>query len=427
MSRQITRRDAIKTTAALGAGWWFGLGTSSLRAQSSPNEKLNLACIGVGGRGADNVGGLASQNFVAFCDVDQERASKTLQKYPGVPLHSDFRTMLDKLEKEIDGVVISTPDHTHFHPAMQAMRMGKHVYCEKPMAHTIWEVREMTKLAAEKKVATQLGVQRHTLNNVHRSVEIVKSGALGKVTEVHAWIGGDRGMPKIPTDTPEVPKHLDWDAWVGPAPMRPYHPTICPYGWRFWWDYGTGETGNWGCHILDIAYWALDLKYPTFVEGSGPPVHELTTPKQMTSAMTFAEQGVKLHWSHAKSGPPILAEKQLDGKGMNTLFIGTDGMLLTGFDKLKLYPEEKFGAFKLDPSIPKSPGFYKEWIEACKGGSPATCEFGYSGPLTETVLLGNVAYRAQGKFAWDAESLRAKGDVAVDHLIAPMFREGWDV
>ena len=427
MSDRFSRRDVLKTSAAAGSAWWFGMGQASVRAQSSPNEKLNLALIGVGGRGEANVGGTKSENFVAFCDVDGSRAGKTLERFPGVKVYKDFRKMLDEVENDIDGVVISTPDHTHFHPAMIAMRMGKHVYCEKPMAHSVWEVREMTKLAKENGVATQLGVQRHTLGNVHRSVEIVKSGALGKISDVYCWVGGERGMPKVPTDRPPVPGHLDWDLWIGPAPMRPYHPSICPYGWRFWWDYGTGETGNWGCHILDIPFWALDLTYPDHVKGSGPPVHPLTTPKAMSTSMRFSDRGVTLHWSHAKNGPPILKGKGLNGGGMNTLFVGSEGMLLTGFGKRKLYPEEKFADFSVDPSIPDSPGFHKEWIAACKGGPPATCDFAYSGPMTETVLLGNVAYRAEGEFSWDAETLTAKGNNKAAEMIVPTFRKGWEI
>jgi hypothetical protein len=297
------------------------------------------------------------------------------------------------------------------------------------MAHSIWETRQMTELAAEKKVATQLGVQRHTLGVMHRSVEIIKAGVIGEVTEVYSWMNGDRGMPSIPSDKPDVPAHLDWELWIGPAPMRAYHPSICPYGWRFWWDYGTGETGNFGCHILDIPFWALDLKYPSLVEASGPEVHTLTTPKQMQTKFHFPDQNVDLYWSHAKNGPDILREKKLAANGFNTLFIGSEGMLLTGFGKYKLYPEEKFAEVKVEKSIPDSPGFHKEWINACKGGSPATCDFSYSGPLTETVLLGNVAYRAKAAdgFAWKAKSLEVKGNTAAANLIKPEFRKGWEI
>lgn len=425
MTRQINRRRMLQTSALAGAGVWVG---SRVKAADSPSEKLNVACIGVGGRGAANLGGVASQNIVALCDVDDSRAGKAYEKHPKAKKFVDFRKMLDEMDKQIDAVVVSTPDHTHYHPSMMAMQMGKHLYCEKPMAHTVWEAREMTKMAAKMKVATQLGVQRHTLDNMHRSVELIKAGAIGKVSEVHCWIGGDRGMPDIPTDKPAVPSGLDWDLWLGPAKERPYHSAYCPYGWRFWWDFGTGETGNWGCHILDIPYWALDLKYPTRVAGSGPAVHDQRTPKAMTTSFDFTEKGVTLHWYHAKNGPPILEEQGMSQRGMNTLFIGAGGMLLTGFSNYKLYPEEKFAEFK-PPSqtIEKSPGFYKEWFTACKGGAPATCNFDYSGPMSETVLLGNVAYRAGGTFAWDAANIEASGNENVAQYIRTKFRKGWEV
>jgi predicted dehydrogenase len=315
---------------------------------------------------------------------------------------------------------------------MMAMRMGKGCFCEKPMAHSVWEVREMTNLAAKNNVATQLGAQRHAIENVHRVVELIQAGAIGDVSEVHSWIGGDRGMPDSPPKTAPVPPHLKWDLWVGPAAFRPYSPAYCPYGWRFWWDFGTGETGNWGCHILDIPFWALGLKYPTRVDASGPPIHDQTTPKSMTTRFAFpAKDGrpaVVLHWYHAKNGPPILKEKGINGKGANTLFIGSEGMLLCGFGSRKLLPEGKFADYKApDKTIPDSPGFHREWINACKGGEPATCSFDYTGPMAETVLLGNVAYRAGGGFGWDAAKLQAKGNDKAASLIHPPFREGWEI
>lgn len=425
MTQQITRRSMLQGTAAVGAGLW--LGGSTAKASGSANEKINVACIGIGGRGSANVGGVSKENIVALCDVDEARGGKAFEKYAKAKRYVDFRKMLDEMENEIDAVVVSTPDHTHFHPSMMALNMGKHLYCEKPMAHSVWEVRQMTELAANKGVATQLGVQRHTLSNMHRSVELIQAGAIGKVSEVHCWVGGDRGMPSIPTDTPSVPKGLDWDLWLGPAAYRPYHKAYCPYGWRFWWDFGTGETGNWGCHILDIPYWALGLTYPTRVDGSGPEVHDQTTPKSMATKFAFPDQDVTLHWYHAKSGPPILKEKGLNGGGMNTLFIGSEGMLLTGFSKLKLLPEEKFARYEApEKSIPDSPGFYNEWFNAIRVGEKATCDFSYSGPLSETVLLGNVAYRGGG-FDWDAKSLKATGSERSAELIQTPFRKGWEV
>jgi len=431
MTQRINRRDVLKTSSALAAGLF--LGTRPSPAPAAPNDRLNIAFIGIGGRGRANLNALhrVRENVVALCDVDDARAGNAYQQHPKARKFRDFRKMFDAMDKQIDAVVVSTPDHTHFHPSMIALSLGKHLFCEKPMAHSVWETRTMTDLARRQKVATQLGVQRHTLGNVHRVIELIRSGTIGTVTEVHSWIGGNRGMPRIPTDRPPVPAHLDWDLWQGPAEQRPYHSTYCPYGWRFWWDYGTGETGNWGCHILDIPFWALDLDFPTRVRGTGPAPHPLTTPRSMSTAMTFPARGkrpeVALHWYHASSGPPILKKHGLSPKGANTLFIGSEGMLLCGFGMRKLLPEAKFAGTRPDKSVPDSPGFYREWTAACRGAAPATCHFGYSGPLTETVLLGNVAFRVGGAFDWDHKTLTASGNNAAPSLIKPTFRTGWQV
>ena len=428
MAQRLHRRDLLKG-AALGAG--VLILPSRVRGADSANEKLNVACIGVGGQGGANVKGLSSQNLVAFADVDDERAGKTLAAYPGVKKYRDYRKMLDELHGKLDAVAISTPDHMHFHPAYMAMQYGLHVYLEKPLAHNVWETRTLTDLARKKKLATQLGAQRHTIPNMHRVVELIKSGAIGEVREVHSWMGGSRGMPKVPTDAPEVPKHLDWDLWVGAAKFRPYHPTICPYGWRFWWDYGTGETGNWGCHILDIPFWALDLKYPTRVDAEKGEVDPERTPTAMSTRFEFPatakRPAVTLHWYHAAKGPAILQKLNITSKGDNNLFIGSKGMLLCGFDKRQLLPKEKFADFEAPkPFVPDSPGFHKEFIAACRGGQPATCNFDYSGPMAETVLLGNVAFRAGG-FDWDSEGLKTKGNAKAQALIQEAFRKGWEI
>ena len=428
MTDRMTRRSMLKYST-LATGFWI---TPELRAadSKSPNEKLNIACIGVGGRGLANVKGVAGQNVVAFCDVDDERAAKTYEQFPRPRKFHDYRVMFDEMEQEIDAVVVSTPDHTHFHPSMMAMQRGKHLYCEKPMAHNVWEVRTMTEYARQQGVATQLGCQRHALAVMHRSVELIQSGAIGKVSEVYCWIDGDRGMPEVPDKFPAVPPHVNWDLWLGPAKRRPYHSTYCPYGWRFWWDFGTGETGNWGCHTLDIPFWALGLKCPTRVEATGPPIHAETTPKSMHAQLYFEPQDVVLHWQHVKTGPPLLSELGFtgeDAKKMNTIFIGDEGMLVTGFDKLKLLPEVKFSDFQTPPkTIPDSPGFYREWISACKGGPAATCHFDYTGPLAETVLLANVAYRAGGGFEWNAADLTASGNSRATGYLRSEYRQGWE-
>ncbi len=434
--RHISRREALKTTLASGAGYWAATRGCAARAES-PNEKLNVALIGIGGQGRSNLNGVAQQqqNIVALCDVDEQRAGDGFERFPQARKYRDYRRMFDELADQLDAVVVSTPDHSHFHPSMIALQLGKHLYCEKPMAHSVWETRQMTELAARMGVATQLGVQRHTLANMHRVVELIQAGAIGQVTEVHCWIDGERGMPAIPQNPPPVPEHLDWELWIGPAKMRPYSPDICPYGWRFWWDYGTGEMGNWGCHILDIPYWALGLTFPNRVEASGPPVDPERTPKSMAVKYVFPETStrpaVELNWYHAKDGPPILREQGLPSSGNNTLFIGTQGQLLCGFGKRALYPQDRFAEHEAPAAtIPDSPGFHREWIDACKGGPAATCDFAYSGPLSETVVLGNVAYRAGGGFDWDAAHLAASGNdrapAPIRPEFRPEFRSGWE-
>ena len=235
---QPNRRRFLATTVGLGAGYWGG--TSLRMRASSANDKLNIACIGIGGQGAGNLGRVSGENIVAVCDVDEKRAGKNWTRFPKAKQYRDFRRMLDEMDKSIDAVVVSTPDHTHFHPARQAMLMGKHVYCEKPLAHSAWECRELTRIAKEMKVATQLGNQRHANAGMRRTVEAVQSGMIGKIKEVYAFQGGNRGMPALPEEFPPVPKHLDWDLWQGPAKVIPYSPAYCPYNWRFWWDFGTG-------------------------------------------------------------------------------------------------------------------------------------------------------------------------------------------
>jgi len=427
-----TRRSFLQKSTALGAAVVVSRVAPRSRAAESPNEKLNLAFIGVGNRGRQNFAQLRHQNVVALCDVDGHLAKKVYEQYPDVPKFVDYRQMLDQLAGKIDGVVISTPDHTHFHPAYQALQLGKHVYLEKPLAHSLWESRTLCDLAREKGVATQLGVQRHMLKNMHRSVKLIQQGAIGTVTEVYCWVGGDRGMPALPTQKKDVPSHFNWDLWLGPAKSSDYSPKLAPYNWRFWWDYGSGETGNWGCHILDLPYWALGLKYPSRVSGSGPEVDTLRTPKQMQSTLEFAASErhgpIKLHWDHAKSGPEILREKNLPHEKYNTLFLGTEGLLLTGFEQYQLIKEgeETVQSDFVNQYQQDYRPFYEEWITACQGGPAATCNFEYSGPLSETVLLSNVAYRSQQAFDWDSATLTASTPAA-QALVKPEFRKGWEV
>ncbi|NND99053.1 MAG: Gfo/Idh/MocA family oxidoreductase [Pirellulaceae bacterium] len=429
MPQKVTRRRAIQSATAASVAFYHGATSRKVSAAESPNEKLNVACIGVGGQGAANVSKIKHQNIVALVDVDQVRGGKSFEQHPGAQRFVDYRKMLDQIGSKIDGVLISTPDHTHFHPAYAAMQLGLHVYLEKPLAHNVWETRKLCDYAKQKKLATQLGAQRHTKSNMHRVVELIQSGAIGKVNEVYSWVGSSRGMPAIPNDTPPVPKTLDYELWLGPVAGRPYHPSFCPYGWRFWWDFGTGETGNWGCHILDIPFWALGLRFPNRVDASGPDVDDDRTPKSMRCVYQFPTSNqnrpITLHWGQGT--PPVIQEKGLSAKGNNTLFIGDNGMLLCGFDQRVLLPEENFRDFKApEPFVPDSPGFHNEWINACKGGEAATCNFDYSGPMAETVLLGNVAYRAGG-FDWDAKTLQTGSNAAAQALIQEPYRRGWEI
>ena len=429
----ITRRQALKASVATTAGFWLGI-TCPAKAEG-PNEKLNIACIGVGGRGSANVGGVSSQNIVAVCDVDEKRAGKNWTR-AGAKQYHDFRKMLDEMENEIDAVVVSTPDHTHFHPARQAMLMGKHCYCEKPLAHSPWEARELTKIADKMEVATQLGNQRHANDGMRRMVEAVQSGVVGRINEVYCFQGGNRGMPSKPTDFPEPPAHLNWDLWLGPAKERRYSSAYCPYNWRFWWDFGTGETGNWGCHVFDIPFWALGLKYPSYVgldaEVKPSEVDLERTPKSMQTYLDFTNVAghgdVRLHWWHGAPKNDIAEKYGVSKENFNTLFIGEKGVVAAHFNGYSVKMFDGKDIPETTVSIPKVGNFYQSWIDACKGGPAACCDFvEYSGPIAEAVLLANVAYRAAGGFAWDGKEFKASGNVRTEEFIYPDFRDGWKV
>ena len=248
----------------------------------------------------DSLNSLANQNIVALCDVDDSRAGNAYQKFGKAKKFYDFRKMFDAMGKDIDAVSVSTPDHAHFHPSVAALQLGKHLYCEKPMAHSVEEVRIMTDLARKQKVATQLGVQRHTIGNVHRVVELIQKKAIGEVRECHSWVGGSRGMPGLPKGTPPVPEHLKWDLWLGPARERKYHPNLLPANWRKWWEFGGGTLGDMGCHHMDLSHWALKLRHPVAASTKGPPVHTDGCPSGLHVTLEYPARGklppVKLHW-----------------------------------------------------------------------------------------------------------------------------------
>lgn len=421
------RRQFVTNTLVGGAGALLAARASSARPLS-PNEKLNIGIIGVANRGADNLRGVSSQNIVALCDVDDTYLQSAAANYPQAKVYNDFRKMLE--QKGLDAVVISTADHTHAPAAAMALRAGLHVYCEKPLTHTVYEARVLAELAKEHKRATQMGTQIHAGSNYRRVVELVQSGAIGTVREVHVWCGGGYSGGDRPKETPDVPAHLHWDLWLGPAPERPYHPAYVPFHWRGWWDFGNGTLGDMACHHMDLPTWALKLRYPLTVEAEGPPVHPESCPPWLIVRYEYPQREnlppVRLTWYNGDKRPSYFAEGKLPEWGNGTLFVGEKGMLLADYDRHVLLPEKDFvGLTPPKPSIPESIGHYNEWIEACKNGAPTTCNFDYAGALTEAVLLGNVAYRTGQKLTWDPVHLKATNCPEADRYLRREYRKGW--
>lgn len=426
--RHFNRRQILKSAAALASGAYALQMVPSLG--ETANSKLNIAAIGVGGRGAANLDGVKDENIVALCDVDSNNLGEAAKRFPQAKLYRDFRRMLDEMANSIDAVVVSTPDHTHAPAAAAAMKLGKHCYCEKPLTHCVYESRYLTELAVQNKLVTQLGTQIHAGDNYRRVVEWVQAGVIGQIQEVHVWCaasysGGDR-----PKETPPVPPYLDWDLWLGPAPYRPYHPAYVPFHWRGWKDFGNGGLGDFFCHYSDLAFWALDLKYPTSVEAEGPPPHPESTPPWLIVRYEFPARGglppVRLTWYDGGKRPPIQSEAKLPDWASGVLFVGEKGMILADYGRRMLLPEEKFADFQPPPpSIPPSIGHHREWVEACKTGGTTTCRFEYSGPLTEAALLGTVSFRVGQKINWDPINLKAINCPEADVWIKKPYREGW--
>jgi len=428
MTQQLHRRDFLRhsTAAAVAAGAVGYFSSRSAADSKSPGEKLDVACVGVAGRGGANVGGVQGENIVALCDIDEKRLAGAHERFEKAKTFHDFRKMLE--QKNIDAVVVSTPDHTHAVATKAAIDLGKHVYCEKPLTHSVHEARVVAEAAKKRKVATQMGTQIHAGENYRQVVEIIQSGAIGPVTEVHVWVRKAWGGGERPEDEPPVPEHLHWDLWIGPAPYRPYHPTYIPFYWRRWWDFGQGTLGDMACHFMDLPFWALGLRYPQTVKATGPTVHPETCPKGLQVEYEFAARkdmpAVKLVWRDGNMTPKEVAGHKVPGAGV--MFIGEKGQMFANYGSYKLYPETEFADYQRpEPTIPRSVGHHQEWIKACKEGSPTTCNFDYSGALTEAVLLGNVAYRAGETLQWNPKNLKAAGCPAADEFIQQPYREGW--
>jgi len=423
-----TRREFLIATAGVGVCSVAGVGLGQSR---SPNEKLNLGFIGLGGRGNQNLGEMEGENVVALCDVDELHVARAAEKYPKARQYRDFRKMIDEA-KDLDAVVISTPHHIHAPATARALRAGKHVYCEKPLTHTVWEARVITELAAKHKVATQHGTNAHTFCDMRRAVELVQGGAIGPVREAHVWCDESYGGATRPTERPPVPAHLDWDLWLGPSPERPYHKAYHPYGWHYFSDFGEGTVGNMGPHLQDLPFWALKLRHPLTVEAEGPPVDPESPPKWLIVRYEYGARGdlppVKLTWYHGGKRPtfPEGINPQLWAQGI--LFVGEKGQLAADYHKLRLLPRSEFADFPFPkPFTPASNAHHAEWIRACKTGAPTSCPFEYAGPLAEAVQLGLVAHRVGRRIEWDAANLKARNCPEADRFIRTEYRKGWEL
>ncbi len=426
-----------------------------LRGQTPPSGRLGIAGIGVGGMGRNNLKRCADGNaIVALCDVDPNYAAKTFQEHPGAKTYVDYREMLEK-QKDIDAVVIATPDHTHAPIAMACMRAGKHVYVQKPLAHSVFEVRTMTEAARQHKVVTQMGNQGRSGDGARLVCEWIWSGAIGTVREVHAWTNRPVWPQSIevarPTETPPAPAGMDWDKWIGPAPYRPYHPAYHPGNWRAWCDFGTGSLGDLGCHILDCVVWAMKLKYPVSVEGCISTYwHDLwkkTEPRNENfPRSTIVRYGfparadmpaIDVTWWDGGMTPPRPPEleegRQMGDSDGGVLFVGDKGKLVCGcYGKSpRLIPESSMQAFKRpEPTLERIPGgengHEADWLRACKGGPAADSNFDVSGPLSEMVLMGNLAVRfPYRRLLWDGAKMEVTNDKDANAYVRRQYREGW--
>jgi predicted dehydrogenase len=437
----ITRRQFVAASAgALLAAPGF------LRSQDAGN-RLNIAVIGVGGRGAANLGAVSEENIVALCDVDERALAAAGAKFRKARRVTDFRRLFDR-PRDFDAVVISTCEHTHAFATMLALRNNKHVYCEKPLTHNIWEARRVRETAARTKVATQMGIQIHATENYRRVVEVIQSGAIGPVREVHVWVSRAWGWQSAeaakrhgdivattarPKEAMPVPAGLNWELWLGPAPHRPFHSVYVPGPrWYRWWDFGNGTMSDLGSHWIDLPFWALRLRAPRTIEASGPPPHAELAPASMTATYEYAARGdlpaVRLSWYQGEDKPDIWRKGGIPRWGDGCLFIGGKGMLLANYSRHVLLPERDFAEFRRPAAtLPRSPGHHAEWIRACKTGQATSAPFDYSGWLTEANHLGNVAYRVGRRLEWDADNLRCTNAREAAAFIRRSYRKGWEL
>jgi len=443
-NRRISRRHFMGAAAATAAFTVVPRHVLAGSGQAAPSEKVNIAGVGVGGRGSGDIDALSSQNIVALCDVDWRQAGGTFRRHPEARKYKDFRRMLDKEDKNIDAVMVAAPDHIHAVASVAAIKRGKHVYCEKPLTHSVYEARMVAKAARQAGVATQMGNQGQASEGTRLMCEYIWAGAIGPVREVHVWTDRPlRGLSDVywpqgvgrPDDRPSPPDTLDWDLWLGPAPHRPYHPSYVPFKWRGWWDFGTGALGDMGCHIIDAGYWALHLGHPTSVKAITTPVNSETAPSASVVEYMFPSRGespaVKLTWYDGGLKPTRPDElepgRSLPAGGL--IFVGDKGKILSGSygSGARLIPETKMQEYQRpEPTIPRiKGGHHQDWIRACKGGELACSNFDYAGPLAEVVLLGNIAIRAGRELVWDGANMKVTNYPEANKFVSCDYRDGW--
>lgn len=442
--------DAIVGTTALTIVPRHVLGGNGY---TPPSERLNIAGIGMGGQGTGLIQQFGDHNIVALCDVDENRAAGAYERFPQAKRYRDFRRLLDT-HNEIDAVVVAATDNLHAPISMAAMKMGKHVYCEKPLTHTIYEASKLAEAAGKYKVATQMGNSGQASEGTRRTAEYLAGGAIGPVREVHVWTDRPLGWWPQGIDRPResqpVPATLDWDLWLGPAPERPYHSAYHPFVWRGWRDFGTGALGDMGCHAFDPIFRALQLGHPTSVVASSTKLNSETYPLASVVHYQFPARGdwpaVKLTWYDGGLKPNwpdgLVGDRGLGGNG--TMYIGDKGVLLGGRRGVPtLLPESRQNEYEPpEKSLPRSIGHHAEWIEACKGGKPAGANFEFAGLVTQVVLLGNVALRMDErpssgrrgragipeplpKLDWDGQNMKVTNVPEANDFLHREYRKGW--
>lgn len=441
-SSTTTRRQFGRTTAAMAAAAYAA--PAVLRARNV-NEKLNIAVIACGGRGGSNLDSVAGENIVVLCDVYQPAVDRAAVRFPKARKLNDFRRVYDHAG-EFDAVVVSTTEHTHAFATLPALQLGKHVYCEKPLTHDVAEARIIRAAAAKARVATQMGTQIHAEDNYRRVVELIQGGAIGGVTEAHVWVGRAWGRQteakakkygdivfatERPAGSSPVPKGLDWDLWLGPAPARPFHEVYWPGPkWYRWWDFGNGTMSDLGSHWIDLPFWALKLDAPKTIEAGGPPPHPEIAPASMHVAYEYGPRGsqppVKVTWYQGEDKPDAWTRGDIPRWESGALFVGSKGQILADYGRhLLLFGPEVQEFRRPERSIPKSLGHHAEWIHACKTGAPTTCHFGYAGLLTEANHLGNVAYRVGKKLEWDTVKMYCPNAPEAEPFLKREYRKGW--